>query len=79
MAQCAVHGCRSEQVMTYYWNPVCLYHWERHCDDGARFSLKVEFGIEDELKPGARAFLAKRRAAKKDRVRRLLERRRRPE
>lgn len=29
--------------MVYYTEPVCTLHFERHCDDDDRFSLKDEF------------------------------------
>ena len=47
MARCAVRRCRREETQIYYDWPICDYHWERHCDDDARFNLKKEFGIEN--------------------------------
>ena len=30
--RCSVSGCNEEHYITYYTYPVCLKHWNKHCN-----------------------------------------------
>ncbi len=43
--KCAL--CSRETELFYYNFPICLYHWERHCDENKKFNLKNVLEIGD--------------------------------